>query len=77
MFEKIREMLAEQLEFDVSGITEESSFMRDLGADSLDMADFAMELEDEYDIEIPDEVFAGFATVGDVVEYLKKNGVEE
>lgn len=77
MFENIREMIAEQLELDISEVTEEASFMMDLGADSLDMADFAMGLEDEYDIEIPDEIFAGFVTVGDVVKYLKKIGIEE
>ena len=77
MLEKIKEIIANRLEINISEITEESLFMDDLGADSLDMFEFAMDLEAEYDIEIHDEDLEYIKTVGDVVEFLKKNGIEE
>ena len=76
MFEKIQEIIAEKLSIDADQITLESSFVDDLNADSLDIVELVMALEDELDMEIPDEDVEGFKTVGDVVEYVK-NLVEE
>jgi len=71
MFEKIRACIASQLSIDEEEIKMESSFMNDLGADSLDIVELIMALEEEYDIEIPDEDVEKIATVGDIVEYVK------
>lgn len=71
MFEKIRATIASQLSIDEEEIKMESSFMNNLGADSLDIVELIMALEEEYDIEIPDEDVEKIATVGDVVEYIK------
>lgn len=76
MFEKIQEIIAEKLSIDADQITLESSFVDDLNADSLDIGELVMALEDELDMEMPDEDVEGFKTVGDVVEYVK-NHVEE
>ena len=76
MFEKIQEIIAEKLSVDPSEITQDASFIDDLNADSLDIVELIMALEDELDMEIPDEDVEGFKTVGDVVEY-GKNHVEE
>ena len=76
MLEKMKEMLAEQLNCDAAGITAETSFKDDLGADSLDLFELVMALEDEYNIEIPAEELTELATVGDVIEYLKGRGIE-
>ncbi|MEZ3505274.1 MAG: acyl carrier protein [Lachnospiraceae bacterium] len=77
MLEKIKEMVAEQLNADVADITEETSFKEDLGADSLDLFELVMALEEEYGIEIPSEELEKITTVGAVIDYLKSNGVEE
>lgn len=71
MFEKIRTTIASQLSIDEEEIKMESSFMNDLGADSLDIVELIMALEEEYDIEIPDEDVEKISIVGDVVEYIK------
>ena len=71
MFEKIQEIIADKLSIDAEEITLESSFIDDLNADSLDIVELIMALEDELDVEIPDEEVEGFKTVGDVVTYLK------
>lgn len=76
MFEKVKEIIAEKLSVKEDDITMESSFLEDLNADSLDLVELMMALEDELDTEIPDEEAEGFKTVGDVVKYLK-NHVEE
>ena len=76
MLEKMRQMLADQLNIDVDQITLETSFKDDLGADSLDLFELVMALEDEYKIEIPTEELQKIETVGDVVDYLKKIGIE-
>ncbi|MBP1888542.1 acyl carrier protein [Clostridium moniliforme] len=76
MFEKIQEIIAEKLSIDASEVTPDASFIDDLNADSLDIVELIMALEDELDMEIPDEDVEGFKTVGDVVEYVK-NHVEE
>ena len=77
MLEKMKEIIAEQLSVDADSITESSSFKEDLGADSLDLFELTMALEEEYDIEIPAEELGEIETVNDVVEYLKSKGVEE
>ena len=70
------EMLAEQLNCEASTITPETSFKDDLGADSLDLFELVMALEDEYNVEIPAEELTDLNTVGDVIDYLKNKGVE-
>ena len=77
MFEKMKEIIAEQLSVEADSITEASSFKDDLGADSLDLFELVMALEEEYSIEIPSDDLTDLLTVGDVVEYLKTKGVEE
>ena len=69
MLEKIKEIVSENLGVDIAQITETSSFKDDLGADSLDLFEMVMALEDEYEIEIPTEDLEKIATVGDVVNY--------
>ncbi|MBD7914095.1 acyl carrier protein [Clostridium sp. Sa3CUN1] len=76
MFDKVREIIAEKLSINEDNITMDSSFVDDLNADSLDLVELMMALEDELDTEIPDEEAENFKTVGDVVKYLK-NHVEE
>lgn len=76
MLEKMKEMLAEQLNCEASIITPETSFKDDLGADSLDLFELVMALEDEYNIEIPAEELTELTTVGAVMDYLKSKGVE-
>ena len=77
MFEKVKQMIAEQLSADESTLTEETSFKDDLGADSLDLFQLVMAMEDEFKVEIPSEDLEKLATVGDVMKYLKDKGDEE
>ena len=70
MLEKIKEIVSENLGVDIAQITETSSFKDDLGADSLDLFEMVMALEDEYEIEIPTEDLEKILTVGDVVNYI-------
>ena len=77
MLEKVKEIIAKQLNLDVDEITESTSFKDDLGADSLDLFELVMAFEEEYDIEIPSEDLEGIATVGDIIKLMKDNGVEE
>ena len=76
MLEKMKEIIAEQLSVDAASITEASSFKEDLGADSLDLFELVMALEDEYSVEIPAEDLENLTTVGQVMDYLKSKGVE-
>ncbi|MCC8139523.1 MAG: acyl carrier protein [Lachnospiraceae bacterium] len=76
MLDKIREMVAEQLNVDAGEITAETTFKEDLGADSLDLFELVMALEEEYDIEIPSEELENITTVGAVMDYLKSKGIE-
>ena len=76
MLEKVKETVAEALGADIDTITAETSFKEDLGADSLDLFELVMALEDEYSVEIPAEDLQNLATVGDVMNYLKEKGVE-
>lgn len=73
MLEKIKEMVADSLGVDAETITEETSFKEDLGADSLDLFELVMALEEEYDVEIPTEDLEQIATVGDVVKYIESH----
>mgnify|MGYP003592777138 CR=1 FL=1 len=68
-FEKIREIIVEQLGVDESAVTLETSLMKDLEADSLDAVEIIMAIEDEFEIEVPDEEAEKFANVGDIVKY--------
>ena len=70
MLEQIKTMIAENLGVNEDAITEGATFKEDLGADSLDLFELAMALEDEFNIEIPTEDLEQIATVGDVVEYI-------
>ena len=76
MLEKMNEIIAEQLSVDPDTITEASSFKDDLEADSLDLFELVMALEDEYSVEIPAEDLQNLLTVGEVMNYLKEKGVE-
>ena len=71
MFEKIREIVVEQLGVEEDQVTMESSFVDDLGADSLDIVELVMALEEAFGVEIPDSEAEKISTVGDVVEYVK------
>ena len=73
MLEQIKSMIAENLGVNEDTITEASSFKDDLGADSLDLFELAMALEDEFGIEIPTEDLEQIATVGDVMEYINEH----
>lgn len=77
MFEKMREIIAEQLNCDGETIGLDTSFKDDLGADSLDLFELVMALEEEYGLEIPAEELSDVETVGDIIEYLKNKGVED
>ena len=76
MLEEMKEIIAEQLNCDEDMITEETSFKDDLGADSLDLFELVMSLEEKYEIEIPSVELTELTTVGSVMEYLKGKGVE-
>ena len=76
MFEKMKKLIAEQLNCPEDEIKLESSFKEDLGADSLDLFELVMSLEEEYDVEIPSEDLEKILTVGDVIKYLEDKGVE-
>jgi acyl carrier protein len=67
---RVREIVAEQLERDVNEVKNESSFIDDLGADSLDIVELVMKMEEEFSIEIPDEEAEKIKTVNDVVQYI-------
>ena len=75
MLEKMKEIIAEQLNADGVEITESSTFKEDLGADSLDLFELVMALEEEFGVEIPSEDLEKLLTVGDVMNYLKDKGI--
>ena len=71
-FDRVKQVIVEQLGVDESAVTMDASFVEDLGADSLDIVELIMGLETEFDIEIPDEDAEKISTVGDAVNYLKE-----
>ena len=73
VFEKVKAIIIEQLGVTESSVTMEASFIDDLGADSLDIVELVMALEEEFDMEIPDSDAEKVVTVSDVVEYIKEN----
>ena len=73
MFEKIREIICEQLELDEDQVTMDSVLLEDLGADSIDLADLVMTFEDEFNMEISDEALENIKTVSDIVKYVEEN----
>ena len=73
VFDKVKEIIVEQLGVAEDSVTQESSFIDDLGADSLDIVELIMALEEEFDLEIPDSDAEKVVTVGDVVDYIKDN----
>ena len=73
VFEKVKEIIVEQLGVTESSVTNDASFIDDLGADSLDIVELIMALEEEFDMEIPDADAEKIVTVNDVVEYIKDN----
>ena len=76
MFEKVQATLARQLRVDPAKVTPDALIKKDLGADSLDILQLLMRIEDQYGIVIPDKALATFNTVGDVVAYLEQEGTE-
>ena len=77
MLEEMKEIIADQLGVSEDEVTLEASFKEDLDADSLDLFELVMALEEEYDVEIPSDDLAELNTVGDVINYLKDKGVED
>ncbi|GAA6948455.1 acyl carrier protein [Helicobacter pylori] len=73
LFEDIQAIIAEQLNVDVAQVTPEAEFVKDLGADSLDVVELIMALEEKFGIEIPDEQAEKIVNVGDVVKYIEDN----
>lgn len=76
VFERVRTKVAAQLNVEEETVTPESSFIEDLGADSLDVVELVMALEDEFKIEIPDEQAEKIATVGDAVAFIERHAKE-
>lgn len=73
IFEKLKEIISEQLEIDSETVTLETRLGEDLNADSLDIVEMLMALEDEFGVDIPDEEIEKMKTVGDVVSYIESN----
>ena len=73
ILEKVKGIIVEQLGVTDTSVTMEASFIDDLGADSLDIVELIMAIEEEFDIEIPDNDAEKVVTVGDVVDYIKEN----
>ncbi|MGL4561650.1 MAG: acyl carrier protein [Brevinema sp.] len=72
-FNKVKELIVDKLNVNSADVTEEASFVEDLGADSLDIVDFVMALEDEFGIDISDEDAQKIKTVKDAVDFIDKN----
>lgn len=73
IFEKIKEMLADQLDASVGDMSMDTDIANDLGADSLDVVELLMSIEDEFEVEIPDEEIENIKTIGDLVKYIEEN----
>ena len=76
IFEQVKKILCDQLDLDEEQVTEDSEVIDDLGADSLDIVDLVMTLEEEFDTEIPDEDIEILRTVGDIVKYIEERSAE-
>lgn len=73
VFERIREIICDQLDLEEDKVTMDSDIMEDFEADSLDVVDLVMSTEDEFGLEVPDDQIENFRTVGDVVRYIEEN----
>ncbi len=73
LLEDVKEVVVEQLDCDAAEVKEDSKFIEDLGADSLDVVELVMALEEKFDIEIPDEDAEGIQTVADAIKYIENN----
>ena len=73
IFDKVRDVIVDQLNVDEAEVTEEASFVDDLGADSLDIVELVMALEEQFGVSIPDEEAENIKTVGDAVSYISEN----
>ena len=73
MLEKIKEIIAKQLGVEEASIDEKTNIMDDLGADSLDIVEMLMAIEENFGVTVPDEVIPSLKTVGDIMEYVEKN----
>ena len=71
IFNKIKDMIADNVDVDKDKITEDTNFMDDLDADSIDLVEFILQLEDEFGAEIPDDEAEKIKTIGDAVSYIK------
>ncbi len=77
IFEKLKDIIVDQLGVDEAAVSMEASIQEDLGADSLDIVDLITTIEDEFDISIPDEAVEEIKTVGDIANYIEKNADAE
>lgn len=73
VLEKVKKILSEQFSVDENTITENTNIAEDLGADSLDVVDILMSIEDEFEVEVPDEEIDKIRTVGELVNYIKRS----
>ncbi len=73
VFDKVKALIVDQLDVDEDKVTATASITDDIGADSLDVVDLVMSLEEEFDMEIPDDAVEGIKTVGDIVKYIEDN----
>ena len=74
-FERVQKIICEQLEIDSHLVTEDASISGDLGADSLDLVDLSMSIEEEFNLEVPDDVLDHVRTVGDIVKFIEDNAL--
>ena len=77
VFEKVRDIIAEQFDVDTDEVNAESSIIDDLGAESLDVVDLISSVEDEFEVQIPDEKVEGIKTVGDIVAFIESTTSED
>ena len=73
VLEKLKSIVADQLDVEENAVVLDASITEDLGADSLDVVDLVMSIEEEFDIEIPDEAVEDIKTIGDIVKYIENN----
>jgi len=76
-FDKIKEMIVDQLDVEADEVTMDASIQDDLGADSLDIVDLVMAVEDEFEVKIEDDVVEGMKTVGDIVKFIDAEKAED